>query len=148
MRGGRGGGQGPRRWVSRWGPLVAWMALMFALSSQPTLPSVPEAALDRILKGGAHALEYAILAVVAIRAFEGSLPSSSRQRQLAAGVFCVLYAVSDEWHQMYVPGRVADWADVLADLAGIVLGLWMAGQQWTLQLLLRLEGLVRGALKG
>jgi VanZ family protein len=148
MSGDRGGEQGPRRWLSRWGPLVAWMALIFALSSQPTLPTVPEAALDQILKGGAHALEYAILAVVAIRAFEGSLPSTSRQHQLAAAVFCALYALSDEWHQMYVPGRVADWADVLADLAGTVLGLWMAGRQWVLQLLLRLQGLLRGALRG
>jgi len=35
----------------------------------------------------------------------------------------VLYAVSDEWHQSYVPGRSATIQDVLVDTAGACLGL-------------------------
>jgi len=33
-----------------------------------------------------------------------------------------LYGLSDEWHQMYVPGRFADPRDWIADLGGLVLG--------------------------
>jgi VanZ family protein len=33
-----------------------------------------------------------------------------------------LYGLSDEWHQFYVPQRMSDWADVLADLVGSTLG--------------------------
>lgn len=33
-----------------------------------------------------------------------------------------LYGLSDEWHQMYVPGRFADLGDWIADLAGLALG--------------------------
>ena len=33
-----------------------------------------------------------------------------------------LYGVTDEWHQLYVPGRVSDPADWIADVVGLVLG--------------------------
>jgi len=33
-----------------------------------------------------------------------------------------LYGVTDEWHQMYVPGRLAEVGDLLADLVGLALG--------------------------
>lgn len=33
-----------------------------------------------------------------------------------------LYGLSDEWHQMFVPGRFADPRDWIADLVGLVLG--------------------------
>ena len=34
----------------------------------------------------------------------------------------VLYGLSDEWHQMYVPGRMPDVADWIADVVGLVSG--------------------------
>ena len=37
-------------------------------------------------------------------------------------LFTGLYGVTDEWHQLYVPGRFADWHDALADLCGGTLG--------------------------
>ena len=33
-----------------------------------------------------------------------------------------LYGMSDEWHQMYVPGRMPDVADWIADVAGLLSG--------------------------
>jgi VanZ family protein len=38
-------------------------------------------------------------------------------------VFCVLYAVSDEVHQLFVPGRGAQVTDVLIDNAGAFVGI-------------------------
>lgn len=35
----------------------------------------------------------------------------------------LLYALSDEWHQMYVPGRSPDLADWLADAVGLLTGI-------------------------
>lgn len=32
---------------------------------------------------------------------------------VVTAVFCVLYAMSDEFHQGFVPGRVCSWKDVL-----------------------------------
>ena len=39
---------------------------------------------------------------------------------------CVAYAVTDEWHQNFVPGRVADWKDVLIDSMGSLAGTLLA----------------------
>jgi VanZ family protein len=35
-----------------------------------------------------------------------------------------LYGISDEIHQYFVPGRVMDWTDAVADTCGIALGSW------------------------
>ncbi len=35
----------------------------------------------------------------------------------------LLYAISDEYHQSFVPGRSAQWQDVLIDLTGVIVGI-------------------------
>ena len=35
---------------------------------------------------------------------------------------CILYALTDEWHQMFVPGRAAEWFDVMIDSLGALSG--------------------------
>lgn len=42
---------------------------------------------------------------------------------LAALIFSSAYGASDEWHQSFVPGRLADAADWLADTLGAMLAL-------------------------
>lgn len=41
----------------------------------------------------------------------------------------ILYGMTDEWHQMYVPGRTPDPADWLADAFGVLMGY---GTTWAL----------------
>ena len=45
-------------------------------------------------------------------------------------VLSVMYAVSDEWHQTFVPTRVGTPWDVMIDGAGAALGLALAGLWW------------------
>lgn len=59
-------------------------------------------------------VEYAILAMLLLRAAGRSLEGA-----LAVSL---LYALSDELHQSFVPGRTARWADVGFDFVGAVLG--------------------------
>lgn len=40
-------------------------------------------------------------------------------------VFCILYAISDEVHQVFVPGRGAQVTDVLIDSFGAFIGIGM-----------------------
>ena len=58
----------------------------------------------------------------------GSLPASPdgyRLRQLwQVALVVMLYGVSDEFHQYFVPGRSVDVYDVLADTVGGLLGAW------------------------
>ncbi len=46
-----------------------------------------------------------------------------------------LYGATDEWHQGFVRGRVPDWGDWFADVAGVTLGYW--GIVWVLGWLAR-----------
>ncbi len=48
------------------------------------------------------------------------------QCALGAAMICGLFALIDEWHQNFVPGRVASLDDLAADGAGIVLGIAVA----------------------
>ena len=106
--------------ILRWLPATAWMALIFFLSSRSDLPHAPEHWLDVLWKKGAHLGAYAILACLYERAL--ALP---RRGKLAALGLTVLYAISDEFHQSFTPGRTPLATDVLIDTAGGIVGLYV-----------------------
>lgn len=45
-----------------------------------------------------------------------------RPRLIVAVATALLVAVLDEWHQVYLPGRQATWNDLIADVAGSMVG--------------------------
>jgi VanZ family protein len=98
--------------VSRWGPLLFWCAVIFGFSHIPDLNS--GLSYDYPLRKLAHVVEYGILWFCARRAF---------QNPLAALLFSVIYAVFDEWHQSCVPGRAARVSDVAIDVLGALTAL-------------------------
>jgi VanZ family protein len=70
-----------------------------------------------------HLTEYAILAAFFWRAFRGTQWSSKMSVLFAAAwVACAIFAVSDEFHQSFVPSRTASANDVLIDMCGAVIG--------------------------
>ena len=95
------------------------MVLIFFLSSQPHLPRYPRPLIDLLLKKVAHLFEYAVLAILLHRA----MGNDYGWRALLIGG---LYAVSDEFHQSFVPGRNAGLLDLAFDILGVVLGFYMA----------------------
>ena len=107
----------PARTISLWAPVLLYMAVLFFVSSleQPALPV-----------GGDkpwHLIGYTGFGLVVARAFAGGLGRRVVPRvALLAIAFGVAYAVTDEIHQMFVPGRTADPADLAADAAGVLLG--------------------------
>ncbi|HIE37645.1 MAG TPA: hypothetical protein EYP77_00985 [Anaerolineae bacterium] len=110
----------------RWLPALAWMGLIFALSAQPDLPHAPRPWLDTLLKKGGHAVAYGVLAWLYLRALRGS--SARDQARPMAALLAVAYALTDELHQAFVPGRHPSPVDVLIDGAGALLA--MALEQW------------------
>lgn len=106
----------PVAWIRLWGPLAAWCSLIFILSGIPDLNSGLEQ--DYLLRKAAHVIEYAVLMRLWLRACDGTFGRSPR-RLAAGGLFCVLYAASDEFHQSFVPGRSGSGADVAVDMLGI-----------------------------
>ena len=104
-------------WV--WGPVVGYCTLIFMLSAQHNLapPQFPSS--DKI----AHFLEYGMLGLLWARAATRSWPYMPlRPLLLSTVLFTGLYGVTDEWHQLYVPGRSSDWRDAVADVCGGTIG--------------------------
>ncbi|HUS70635.1 MAG TPA: VanZ family protein [Anaerolineae bacterium] len=108
----------------RWLPVLLWMAVIFYLSAQPDLPHHPEAVVDVIVKKLGHVAEYGILAALSLWALGGASSSIPRSHFLCAFALTALYAVSDELHQRFVPGRGPRPLDVGFDVVGAALALF------------------------
>jgi VanZ family protein len=107
------------KWL-RLAAVVAWMALIFFLSSQSRLPDLSPSFSDALQDILGHFLAYgalALLVVWALEAFGVSRPA------LWTLVVVLLYALSDEFHQSFVPGRHPDLFDIATDVAGALVAL-------------------------
>ena len=98
--------------VMRWVPAIAWMTLIFAASS------VPGSDVPGRFGYWAHFIEYAVLGATLAFAVRARTPAL-----LAAAVgVAAVYGLSDEIHQVFVPGRDADPLDWVVDVAGAAVG--------------------------
>jgi VanZ like protein len=99
-----------------WAPVVLWAAVIFAFSSVPDL-GTGLGTWDLVLRKIAHACEFAVLGALLLRTLR------DERAALAAGI---AYAITDEVHQLFVPGRVGAPLDVAIDSVGVAAGvlLW------------------------
>jgi VanZ family protein len=122
----------------RYGPLILWAAFIFVASTKlmsasntstilrPVMlwlfPNTSEATLNLIhfmVRKAGHFCEYAILALLAARAFRSSTRELLRTRWFWLSLsFIVVYALSDEFHQSFVPSRTASIYDSMIDSFG------------------------------
>ena len=107
-----------RRLFYLWLPLVLWMGLIFYLSAQPDLPGPESDRLGELLSSGAHAFVFGVLAILWARVLGGG-----RWALGLAFALTVAYALSDEFHQSFVPGRHSDPWDLVCDATGAALAL-------------------------
>ncbi len=101
--------------------LLGWAALIFIGSSFPNPPGASGGEWRYDL---AHMVEYAVLGALAflvVRSFRPSWPAMVVM--VAAWTLAVLYGMSDEFHQSFVPNRDANWLDVGFDALGAGLGI-------------------------
>ena len=94
------------------------MAMLFGFSSLSTLPSPPA----DFSFYDVHVAAYAGLGAVTARATGKGLRDVTWRAVLAAVVISSLYGVSDEYHQLFVPGRSFEVLDMIADTIGSVVG--------------------------
>jgi VanZ family protein len=110
------------------------MAVIFTLSANPkpysNLPTTWSESLsattngltrNEVLGRFLHVGEYIILAVVICYAIIWRNEPKALTLVYVIGFTCV-YALSDEFHQHFVPGRAFQWSDLLLDLTGIMIG--------------------------
>jgi VanZ family protein len=105
---------GVGRLASSWLPPIAWMAIIFAFSAQHGGGHLP--ASEVVLRKLGHVAGYLVLTLLLLRALRRSGVTGVVPAAMAAAL---AYAVSDEWHQSFVPGRGATARDVGIDGIGI-----------------------------
>ena len=134
-----------KRKIYPWVLVVLWMALIFYLSHKPATESnelskgiteiivetvekvttdvdIEVERFNHIVRKNAHFFSYLVLGILVTN----GLISSEIKRYIGyALLICVLYAISDEIHQIYVPGRSGQIKDVVIDSAGALSGIGM-----------------------
>ncbi|TAN58079.1 hypothetical protein EPN15_02170 [Patescibacteria group bacterium] len=111
--------------IKFWLPVLLWAGMIFYFSSIPDLRSGLPDIFDIVFRKIAHAGEFGILAILLWRAILSSSFLQSKQSTINVIVIVIiiviLYAITDEIHQGFVPGRVASPIDVLIDSFGATL---------------------------
>jgi VanZ family protein len=105
--------------LTAWLPVAVWAAVIFTLSSIPSLDSGLDT-WDTVLRKLAHLAEYAVLGALLYRAL---------RREPAAIALGSLYAVTDEVHQAFVSGRQGSPLDWLIDTIGVVAGVLLLSRR-------------------
>jgi len=110
--------------IYKWIPALLTMEIIFWFSSRPSneLPNFDWA--DALIKKSGHVFEFAVLAFWCWFAL-----GTKKNRRWLAWLLAILYAVTDEVHQSFVPGRFPSvWDVVIFDNVGSLLGLWLASR--------------------
>lgn len=99
---------------------LAWMGVIFALSSEPDWDPTRGQRLHFGVYKVAHLVEYGILGGLVAG---GMRTVNTRHARWWGWVVVVLYAIGDEIHQAFVPGRTPLVTDVAIDALGGLLGI-------------------------
>jgi VanZ family protein len=110
--------------ILRWFPAIAVMTVIFSFSSIPSQEMPSFGLLDFVVKKGGHMLGFGLLTLgywYGLR-FE-------KHRWWVALLLTVIYAITDEYHQYFVPGRHPSWVDALViDGSGAILMLLVVSE--------------------
>lgn len=110
-----------KKFISLWGPVIVFAALMFILSSMSfSLEKDPFPLFDK----AAHVSEYGLFAILLYRAMSGSLNGIDFLWVAFLTVIITIgYGMSDEFHQSFVPTRIPDVKDLVADGVGAIVAM-------------------------
>ena len=142
--------------TTAWFPVLLWMLLIFVLSGQTApdsdqlskglinlvLPFIDQLIpvfgngtpddlllyLDHLVRKLTHFLLYLVLGVLSVRALVKNQVSTWKSVTFSV-LICLLYAMTDEWHQVFVPGRSGQPSDVLIDSLGALAGALFRGSR-------------------
>lgn len=137
-----------RKKILIWFLLALWMSVIFLFSSQNadesgalsqgflhrfilwlfpnSMTKNPETVdfMEFLLRKCAHMTEYAILGIlIDIQMHCYQLFQKERKYVIAAVILVMLYACTDEFHQLFVAGRSGQFRDVMIDTCGGLIGI-------------------------
>lgn len=134
-----------KRKTLSWSLVILWMILIFYLSHQPAAKSnglskeiagkiieivnkiCPDLSLNArklnsITRKSAHFLAYMVLGFLVSKGIRSRGIYGAKNIVITLPI-CILYAVSDEFHQLFVLGRGGQVSDVILDSAGVIIGI-------------------------
>jgi VanZ family protein len=99
---------------------IAWMSFIFFLSSLPSNLISPDIVALDVIKKVLHVVIFGILAVLYLVTLKGEKPliETSLRIFLLSLFLAVTYAITDEYHQSFTPGRHPSVKDVVVDAFG------------------------------
>lgn len=131
--------------IISWLAAGLWMGVIFYLSHQPSSSSnelstgvmsilkenvfalMPfdwdTGSLHHFIRKSAHFFAYFLLGILTFNAMIKSFPRIEKKNTLWAFMICVLYAVSDETHQLFISGRSGEVKDIILDSSGSLVGI-------------------------
>lgn len=118
--------------------VLIWMLLIFLMSSYNANMSSEQSGvivnfianilninnlelLSLIIRKLAHYTEYLILGLLVVNL----LKDYHNKYLVISIIICILYATSDEIHQLFVPGRSCQFLDILIDTLGSITGTYL-----------------------
>jgi VanZ family protein len=120
----------------RWALAFLWMAVIFFLSGQDgsesanlstslfkpliellSFTGIPMETFSLVIRKSAHFFSYLILGILVFRALDTYQIELSHKVYLSM-LLCIGYAISDEIHQIFIPGRAGSLIDVFIDSMG------------------------------
>jgi VanZ family protein len=148
--------------VQRWLPVVVWATFISWFSTDAFSARSTNSYIDPVLRfffgeltpagfrlahsiirKSAHLTEYAILAMLTVRAQAEPGERVPRMALVRTLVYCAVYAMIDEGHQTLVPSRTGSPVDVLVDTTGAAIGA-TAFSAWRSRLSDRFRGTASG----
>lgn len=119
--------------------VLIWMTIIFIMSSFDATESANQSnfivniiinifkienieLLSFIIRKLAHFTEYLILGFLVINMFT---KNNINNLYLISIILCIIYAISDEIHQIFIPGRACQLRDILIDSIGSITGIYL-----------------------
>lgn len=117
-----------------WGSAAtqSWLDQLLTLYFPPIREGITASDLGQlnfIVRKLAHFTEYAVLTTLGYWGWVNGIGRSPQQSLQLALIISILFAISDEFHQRFVPGRTSLITDVLIDCLGASLAA-LALRQW------------------
>jgi VanZ family protein len=121
------------RVIGYWGPVCAYAAFIFYLSSQSFFPDTLPSFIQKLGDKVHHMMAYGLFGLLWYRAFRYCSGSWAAPRAILLAVLAsALYGITDEVHQSFVPLREPDPWDVAADTLGAAAAV-LAMDRWILR---------------
>jgi len=127
--------------ILKWSLVIVFMITIFMFSSEPAVQSEEKSKFviyflnilginiesafgslaDFMVRKAAHFTEYFILYILIFNALHNDL--NKKTALFYSLILVFLYASTDEYHQLFIPGRSGRLRDILIDTSGGTLGL-------------------------